>query len=40
MIALGVKKGHELQFTAQGDDADAALEAIGQAIADGLGEGK
>ncbi|MGF1686984.1 fused PTS fructose transporter subunit IIA/HPr protein [Photobacterium japonica] len=40
VIALGVKKGHELQFTAQGDDADAALEAIGQAIADGLGEGK
>ncbi|RWX57439.1 fused PTS fructose transporter subunit IIA/HPr protein [Photobacterium chitinilyticum] len=40
VIALGVKQGHELQFTAQGDDADAALEAIGQAIADGLGEGK
>ncbi|MGR5147312.1 fused PTS fructose transporter subunit IIA/HPr protein [Photobacterium alginatilyticum] len=40
VIALGVKQGHELQFTAQGDDAEAALAAIGQAIADGLGEGK
>ncbi|KLV07156.1 bifunctional PTS system fructose-specific transporter subunit IIA/HPr protein [Photobacterium aquae] len=40
VIALGVKQGHELQFTAVGDDADAALVAIGQAIADGLGEGK
>ncbi|CAG19984.1 fused PTS fructose transporter subunit IIA/HPr protein [Photobacterium profundum] len=40
VIALGVKCGHELQFTAQGDDAELALESIGQAIADGLGEGK
>lgn len=40
VIALGVKQGHQLQFTAQGDDADAALVAIGQAITDGLGEGK
>ncbi|PSU34356.1 fused PTS fructose transporter subunit IIA/HPr protein [Photobacterium lutimaris] len=40
VIALGVKQGHELQFTAKGDDADEALVAIGQAIADGLGEGK
>ena len=38
VIGLGVKHGHELQFTAQGDDADQALNAIGQAIAEGLGE--
>ncbi|PSU69267.1 bifunctional PTS fructose transporter subunit IIA/HPr protein [Photobacterium phosphoreum] len=38
VIGLGVKCGHELQFTAQGSDAEAALIAIGQAIADGLGE--
>lgn len=40
VIALGVKQGHELQFAAQGEDAEQALQAIGQAIADGLGEGK
>lgn len=38
VIGLGVKCGNELQFTAHGSDADAALAAIGQAIADGLGE--
>ena len=38
VIGLGVKCGNELQFTAHGSDADAALTAIGQAIADGLGE--
>ncbi|SMY32782.1 fused PTS fructose transporter subunit IIA/HPr protein [Photobacterium andalusiense] len=38
VIGLGVKCGNELQFTAQGSDAEAALTAIGQAIADGLGE--
>lgn len=40
VIALGVKHGHKLHFTAQGADADAALTAIGEAIANGLGEGK
>ncbi|OAN17743.1 bifunctional PTS fructose transporter subunit IIA/HPr protein [Photobacterium jeanii] len=40
VIALGVKCGHKLQFTAQGDDAEQALAAIGEAIAAGLGEGK
>lgn len=40
VIALGVKQGHELEFSAQGDDGDEALAAIGQAIADGLGEGR
>ncbi|ELY5878495.1 fused PTS fructose transporter subunit IIA/HPr protein [Cronobacter sakazakii] len=39
VVALGVKKGHRLRFTAQGDDAQAALDAIGEAIDAGLGEG-
>jgi phosphocarrier protein FPr len=39
VVALGVKKGHRLRFTAQGDDAERALNAIGEAIASGLGEG-
>ncbi|EPT2923856.1 fused PTS fructose transporter subunit IIA/HPr protein [Vibrio vulnificus] len=39
VIALGVKHGHQLQFTAEGPDACQALEAIGAAIASGLGEG-
>ncbi len=39
VVALGVKKGHHLRFTAQGDDAEQALKAIGDAIAAGLGEG-
>ncbi|CCO49739.1 Multiphosphoryl transfer protein (Includes: Phosphocarrier protein HPr; Fructose-specific phosphotransferase enzyme IIA component) [Vibrio nigripulchritudo SOn1] len=39
VIALGVKRGHELKFTAQGEDAQQAIDAIGQAIASGLGEG-
>jgi len=39
VVALGVKKGHRLRFTAQGDDAEQALKAIGDAIAAGLGEG-
>ncbi|MBJ3589929.1 fused PTS fructose transporter subunit IIA/HPr protein [Salmonella enterica subsp. enterica serovar Saintpaul] len=39
VVALGVKKGHHLRFTAQGDDAELALKAIGDAIAAGLGEG-
>ncbi len=39
VIALGVKQGHELQFSADGSDAPQALEAIGKVIASGLGEG-
>ncbi|HHF3258539.1 fused PTS fructose transporter subunit IIA/HPr protein [Vibrio diabolicus] len=39
VIALGVKHGHQLQFTAEGPDALQALESIGNAIASGLGEG-
>lgn len=40
VMTLGVQFGHQLQFNAQGDDADQALTAIGEAIAEGLGEGK
>ncbi|AIR63091.1 bifunctional PTS system fructose-specific transporter subunit IIA/HPr protein [Cedecea neteri] len=39
VVALGVKKGHRLRFTAQGEDAEQALKAIGEAISEGLGEG-
>jgi phosphocarrier protein FPr len=38
VIAMGVKRGHELQFSADGSDATQALEAIGKAISSGLGE--
>ena len=39
LVSLGVRQGHRLHFTAQGNDAPVALQRIGQAIADGLGEG-
>ncbi|MGL4204543.1 MAG: fused PTS fructose transporter subunit IIA/HPr protein [Aeromonadaceae bacterium] len=39
LVSLGVRQGHRLHFTAQGADAPAALQKIGQAIAEGLGEG-
>lgn len=39
IVALGAKKGCRLQFVATGDDAEQALDTIGQAIKDGLGEG-
>lgn len=39
VVALGVKKGHRLRFTASGADAETALTAIGEAINQGLGEG-
>ncbi|OCG33969.1 bifunctional PTS fructose transporter subunit IIA/HPr protein [Gilliamella sp. Fer2-1] len=38
IVALGAKKGSRLQFTAVGDDAEQALDAIGKAIESGLGE--
>lgn len=38
VVALGVKKGHRLRFTAKGDDAELALNTIGEAINAGLGE--
>ena len=39
LVALGVIAGHRLRFVAEGDDAKAAIEAVGKAIAEGLGEG-
>ncbi|WP_325893968.1 fused PTS fructose transporter subunit IIA/HPr protein [Grimontia sp. NTOU-MAR1] len=39
VIALGVRQGHELEFTTDGVDAQVAIDAIGQAIEAGLGEG-
>ncbi|WP_070966463.1 fused PTS fructose transporter subunit IIA/HPr protein [Vibrio sonorensis] len=38
VIALGVKKGHQLRFSAVGSDADEAIKAIGNMIAEKLGE--
>ncbi|MTD42623.1 HPr family phosphocarrier protein [Erwinia sp. CPCC 100877] len=38
IVALGAKKGHRLRFTACGEDALPALKAIGEGIANGLGE--
>lgn len=39
IVALGAKKGSRLQFTATGEDAQEAINAIGKGIAEGLGEG-
>ena len=39
VIGLGVKHGHQLEFSAQGSDAANAIAAIGRAIDSGLGEG-
>ncbi|WP_432452713.1 MULTISPECIES: fused PTS fructose transporter subunit IIA/HPr protein [unclassified Agarivorans] len=38
VMTLGVKYQSKLQFTAEGEDAQEALKAIGEAIAAGLGE--
>ena len=38
VVALGVKKGHCIRFTASGEDADQAIDAIAKEIANGLGE--
>ena len=40
LVSLGVRQGHRLHFTAKGEDAELALQSIGQAITDGLGEGE
>lgn len=40
IVALGAKKGSRLQFIADGDDAQQAIDAIGKAMQDGLGEGQ
>ncbi len=39
VVALGVKKGNRLRFSARGEDAQVALDAIGAVISTGLGEG-
>lgn len=38
IMTQGIKFGNNLQFTAQGEDAEEALAAIGKAIDEGLGE--
>ena len=38
VVALGVKRGHCIRFTASGEDADQAIDAIAKEIANGLGE--
>ena len=38
IVTLGVIQGHRLRFVAEGEDAKQAIEALGKAIADGLGE--
>ncbi len=38
VVALGVKKGHCIRFTASGEDANQAIDAIAKEIANGLGE--
>jgi phosphocarrier protein FPr len=38
LLTLGVSSGHEIRISANGSDADAALAALEQLVADGLGE--
>ena len=38
VVALGATKAHRLRFVAEGSDAQQALEALGKAFAEGLGE--
>ena len=38
IVSLGVTQGHRLRFVAEGEDAKQAIETLGKAIADGLGE--
>ncbi|KAE9541951.1 fused PTS fructose transporter subunit IIA/HPr protein [Ursidibacter maritimus] len=38
VVALGATKAHRLRFVAEGVDAQQALEALGKAFAEGLGE--
>lgn len=38
VLPLGVSQGHEIEITADGEDADAALAGLARAVADGLGE--
>lgn len=38
IVVLGVTQGHRLRFVAEGEDAKQAIESLGKAIANGLGE--
>jgi phosphotransferase system HPr (HPr) family protein len=38
VMALGVARGHRIRLDADGDDADAAVTALAQMVAAGLGE--
>jgi phosphotransferase system HPr (HPr) family protein len=38
LLTLGVSSGHEVRISADGADADAAIAALEQLVADGLGE--
>jgi phosphotransferase system HPr (HPr) family protein len=38
VMPLGVAQGHEIEISADGEDADDALAAITQAVNEGLGE--
>ena len=38
IVARGVAQGHRLRFVAEGEDAKQAIESLGKAIANGLGE--
>jgi phosphotransferase system HPr (HPr) family protein len=38
VMPLGVAQGHEIEVSADGEDADEALTAITQAVNEGLGE--
>lgn len=38
IVALGVTQDHRLRFVAEGEDAKQAIESLGKAIANGLGE--
>jgi phosphotransferase system HPr (HPr) family protein len=38
VLTLGVSSGTEIEVSAEGDDAEAAITAISEAVASGLGE--
>jgi phosphotransferase system HPr (HPr) family protein len=38
LLQLGVTQGHAIRISAQGDDADAAVAALRELVASGLGE--
>jgi phosphotransferase system HPr (HPr) family protein len=38
VLTLGVSSGTEIEVSAEGDDAEAAIAAISEAVASGLGE--